>query len=179
MKGKYTKSKKAIRNTFIKLIRDKNINKISVSEITRLAGVSRGTFYLHYKDVDDLYNDIEDEIYYELEKVFNTYYKSKENLDLENLVNKTIDFLYDSKEIFLVLIKPDHIDRTMRRLRVFCFNYMIFPQLENLGLTYQQNRAIFISHGFTGVLSDWISNDMILDKKTLSTTLIDLISQIR
>lgn len=39
---------------FIELIQSKDISGISVSDICRLAGVSRTTFYVHYTDIYDL-----------------------------------------------------------------------------------------------------------------------------
>ncbi len=179
MRGKYTKSKKAIRNTFVTLIKTKEINNISVSEITRNADVSRGTFYLHYKDVDDLYNDIEDEVYEKLSSLFDSYYQSKENLDLDNLITSLIEFIYDSKETFLAITTPAHIDRTLNRLRDFCYKRMVFPSYEKQTIEYQKTRAIFISNGVVGVLSNWILGGMHLDKKVLTDELKNIISQIR
>ncbi len=179
MKGKYTKSKKAIRDTFINLIDEKDINKVTVSEIARAADVSRGTFYLHYKDVDDLYTDIEDEMYGRLAELFNDYYQSKELLDLESLIPAIINFIYDNKETFSVITKPINIDRTLRRLRNFCLKRMVFPHIKELGLPYQETRAIFISNGFVGVLSEWILSDMKIEKKDLIYSLKEIIKQIR
>ncbi len=179
MKEKCTKSKIAIRKTFIALIKEKDINKINVSEISRLANVSRGTFYLHFKGIDDLYNDIENEVYNEIEELFDNYYQSKEDLDLDSLLSALINFIYDSKETFIVITQPVHIDRTLRRLRDFCYERMVFPHIKELDLQYQQTRAVFISSGVVGVLSDWIVSGMKLDKEKLITILKELISQIR
>ncbi len=45
---KYTK--KAIRDGFLRLLAEKPIEKISVTEICREADINRGTFYAHYSD---------------------------------------------------------------------------------------------------------------------------------
>ncbi|WP_425524836.1 TetR/AcrR family transcriptional regulator [Bacillus atrophaeus] len=57
------KTKSAIKHAFLKLLHEKEINKITVSDLSKKADISRGTFYLHYKDVFDLYEQIEDEIF--------------------------------------------------------------------------------------------------------------------
>ena len=41
-----------------KLVFEKGYDKISVSEITKKAGVSKGSFYIHYHTKDDLIQDI-------------------------------------------------------------------------------------------------------------------------
>ena len=40
------------------LLRNKPYSKITVTELCRLADINRGTFYIHYFDVDDVLDDI-------------------------------------------------------------------------------------------------------------------------
>ena len=40
------------------LLQIKPYTKISVTELCRLADINRGTFYIHYFDVDDVLDDI-------------------------------------------------------------------------------------------------------------------------
>lgn len=56
------RTKQNIKQSFIKLIEDKGFSNITVSDITRDAGVSRGTFYVHYTDKYELLAKIEDEL---------------------------------------------------------------------------------------------------------------------
>ena len=56
-------TRQAIRNSFLKLIAEKPIERISVTELCRDAGVNRGTFYAHYTDAYDLRNSLETELY--------------------------------------------------------------------------------------------------------------------
>ena len=44
------KTKTAIKNAFIQLLEEKDLEKITIQNITQLADVNRGTFYLHYED---------------------------------------------------------------------------------------------------------------------------------
>jgi AcrR family transcriptional regulator len=45
-------------NALVELMRDKPINQITVQEVLKQAGVGRSTFYLHYRDKDDLFLDL-------------------------------------------------------------------------------------------------------------------------
>ncbi len=45
------KTEQLIKRVFLKLLKEKSLNKITVAEIARLADLGRGTFYLHYGDV--------------------------------------------------------------------------------------------------------------------------------
>ncbi len=42
----------------MELLNTKPFSKISVTEICRLADINRGTFYIHYYDVDDVLDDV-------------------------------------------------------------------------------------------------------------------------
>ncbi len=50
-----------IRKSFTKLLSLKPIQSISVKELCEEAGINRGTFYTHYKDLYDLRDSIEEE----------------------------------------------------------------------------------------------------------------------
>jgi AcrR family transcriptional regulator len=44
----------AIQSAFLKLIFEKDINKITVKELCEQADINKSTFYLHYRDIYDL-----------------------------------------------------------------------------------------------------------------------------
>ena len=49
------KTKRAILNALIELLQKKCIDKITVTELAHKAEINKGTFYLHYSDMHDLY----------------------------------------------------------------------------------------------------------------------------
>ena len=57
---RYTKM--MIRSSFIELLREKPVAKVSVTELCERAGINRATFYAHYADPSDLLRSIEEEI---------------------------------------------------------------------------------------------------------------------
>lgn len=59
---KNQKTEKKIRDTFIFLMLEKPIDKITVTEICKKAGLNRCTFYLHYQSVEVLLEIIENEL---------------------------------------------------------------------------------------------------------------------
>ena len=52
-------TKRIIRETFLDLLREKDVPSITVKEICEKAGVNRTTFYNHYCDIYDLLEDTE------------------------------------------------------------------------------------------------------------------------
>lgn len=55
-------TQKNLRQAFWNLYQQKPIEKITIKEVTDLAGYNRGTFYLYYKDIYDILTAIEQEL---------------------------------------------------------------------------------------------------------------------
>lgn len=56
------KTLRSIRSAFMQLRKSKPVEKISVKELAQLAEISKGTFYLHYKDIFDLSDSLQNEV---------------------------------------------------------------------------------------------------------------------
>lgn len=51
-------TKKAIIHTFLTLLNEQSLDKITVKDIVSICGINRNTFYYYYKDIYDLIEDI-------------------------------------------------------------------------------------------------------------------------
>lgn len=56
------RSQKLIKKAFAKLLHEKELSKITVSDIVKEAEICRGTFYAHFMDINDLFDQMENEI---------------------------------------------------------------------------------------------------------------------
>ena len=56
------KTKNQLRQGLARLMLEKSLKEITVKELTDLVDMNRGTFYLHYRDIYDLYAQIEAEL---------------------------------------------------------------------------------------------------------------------
>ena len=54
MDKRQIKTKRSIKNAFLKIRSKKSIEKITIKELSDEAEISKATFYLHYKDIYDL-----------------------------------------------------------------------------------------------------------------------------
>ena len=59
------KTKRLLREGLAKLMLEKPVKNITVREISELVDINRGTFYLHYKDIYDMVEQIQNEIFEE------------------------------------------------------------------------------------------------------------------
>lgn len=113
------KTKKAINDSFLKLLQNRPLSKISIAELARDAQINKGTFYLHYRDVYDLYQyalkdflrHIADEITF-LDLFFT---------DIESFAYKLYD-LSISKNFFKnnPFFSPENAPYNMESMQLFC-----------------------------------------------------------
>lgn len=77
MKGNQTvdprvrKTKRAIRNAFAKLLSEKEIDTITIREVSELSEINRKTFYRYYRGIYQVVDEIEDEVVNAFENVLN------------------------------------------------------------------------------------------------------------
>ncbi len=56
------KTRRAITNAFLQLRKHKPLERITIKELAQLAEISKATFYLHYKDIYDLSQQLQNEV---------------------------------------------------------------------------------------------------------------------
>lgn len=95
------KTKNKIKKAFLELYETKGIEKISIKEITDLAGVNRGTFYVYYMDIYDLLEKVETEAFELLKGKAITIAKAL-------LLNDNFEAVLPSKDFFLE--NKDYLD---------------------------------------------------------------------
>ena len=109
MKNKTTdrrirKTRNAIKNGLAELLLEKSIGDISVRELTEKVDLNRGTFYLHYKDIFDLVEQIETEMFEELQYIIDSHPAKEMNGEplplLEDIFNLEISTW------FIILFNP-------------------------------------------------------------------------
>lgn len=69
VKKRNTETKQQIKTSFTKLLKEKGMDSLTISDIARDANINRGTFYLHYLDKYDLMEKLENDVIEELTKI--------------------------------------------------------------------------------------------------------------
>ena len=92
-------SKKLLKNALLELLREKRIDKISISELCSAAQINRTTFYKYYGNQYDLLAEMEQDFFRQLQENF----LDKDPDDVENLT-ELIRFLDADQDRWKVLI---------------------------------------------------------------------------
>lgn len=70
-----------IKSTYIALLDQMPKNKITVTMLCEETGINRGTFYLHYETLDDVWKDIENDLIQESEDIMNLAQANGKKID--------------------------------------------------------------------------------------------------
>lgn len=96
MDRRQTKTKKLIKDAYLNLLREKPINKITVTEIAKKANIERKTFYLHYSCTDDIIFEYEQDYYTFIMKYLGKYVNQPQYgiHDILNRINRILIHLF-------------------------------------------------------------------------------------
>ena len=98
------KTRKQLRECLITLLKEKKVQDITVRELTDMADLNRGTFYLHYKDVFDLLEKTEAE----LQEDFHQLVCKHDAVDLKQrpsvIFNEIYSLVYDNADLIEILL---------------------------------------------------------------------------
>ncbi|MBN2983729.1 TetR/AcrR family transcriptional regulator [Cohnella algarum] len=92
------KTKKALHQALLTLLRSKALESISVSALCREAKVNRGTFYLHYPDVGALFDEHLKHLLKDLEESYYEPYRHVSRLIPRDLDPSTIRIFHHVKK---------------------------------------------------------------------------------
>ena len=76
---RYNVSEEAISQAFFILLKEKSIDKITVSDVIKKAGIVRSTFYNHYENIPDLINVIEDKTIQDIFSLMETFHPKNDH----------------------------------------------------------------------------------------------------
>lgn len=160
------KTKQQLQDGFIQLRKKKDLKDITVKELCELTDLNRGTFYLHYKDIYDLSEQLESSLFISLQDVLDKHSLDYENnltnspkpllRDILQLIKDNADFctmlLSDTGEItFINKLKKLVLDIVFKK----CINIFDFNKEEHF--TYSYN---FILYGCIGIIDSWLLNGL-------------------
>ncbi len=174
------KTEKSIKETFLALLKKKSLNKITVAEITRHADIGRGTFYLHYTDVYDLYENIEQDLMDSLVRVFEKAFPTTDSGNSRKLTEELTLYIEENKELFRALTRADN-GNTMYKLKKLFYS-MVFKEdaaiNPNGDKQFDLTESVFVVSGIIGVLEKWITEDCHPSRDIIAKNLNTIIMKI-
>lgn len=156
------RTKRLLRQGITTLIKQKSIKKISVRELTDLVEINRGTFYLHYKDIYDLVEQIENSLCEEFDVILE---KSVAEYNGDSLIvfQGLCDFLDNNKDICYALLSDNGDINFLLKLRAIisrrCFSNIPKEYFKFQGKNDYIYVISYFESGTVGILRYWLSDD--------------------
>ncbi len=151
-------------NTFLGLLKEKQFNRISVADICRTANISRGTFYVHYRDINDLIDYINswyiDAITPMICRVYEEPYSDENDLDI---LRDIMALLSSWPEYAITILGHEKGQDVIERVTELVLTKYI-ESLKARGDTVDMNDAMYrFSYSFYGgwgVFRQWCRNGL-------------------
>lgn len=110
------KTKALLRRGLGDLLREKSLKDITVTELTRRVDVNRGTFYCHYKDIYDLAEQLEEEVFGAFTAVMDAYSAERLRQGLRPILRDIFEFIDRNADLCGVLLRETGENRFLARL---------------------------------------------------------------
>ncbi|MCM3024665.1 TetR/AcrR family transcriptional regulator [Bacillus ginsengihumi] len=174
------KTKEALHNTLLELLNEKALEDISISEICRKAKINRGTFYLHYNQIEDLFEEYFKEITADLARSYQEPYRHVSVLKTSELEPSTI-------RIFHHIEKYKSFYRIIFSKKVpLRYYYLLFEKLNHLflqdkemsfkeGINYQLYCS-YQANAIIGMIIHWYQNDFSYSPSYLNNQLVQFLN---
>lgn len=159
--GDTKKTTTKIKLALLELLNEREPSKINITDLVKVAGIYRATFYLHYKSLNDVIEGIEKDVY----ECYNSIKHEMENVDIYDnmsiLIDKIGEYIKLDKKYLKTIINTNCFNRITLRLKELLDEIVISNLCKyehNIdGDEFSLNISMFTG-GLVFAYRDWINN---------------------
>ncbi len=155
------KTKKQLRQGLTKLLEEKSVKDITVRELSDLVDINRATFYLHYKDIFDMVDKIETEMFENFHDLLDRHPAKSLNGKPLPMIIDVFRFVNDNSDMCKVLLSKNGDISFVNRLKELVKERCLNDWMEIFNTSKSQNFEYyysFIVSGCIGLLQNWLEN---------------------
>lgn len=167
------KTKQAIKNALYELIEINGFGSITVKALTEKAQINRGTFYLHYENIEDLISEYYDDFVVILYNLFNKSIEERKSSVIVSdsdstratsiLIINILQFIKENQKSFKLLWLRGYHLSNRKKIKMFVED-ILFNHEEALLKTKRLPvpKKYYFSYVFSscmGIIAEWIDSD--------------------
>ena len=163
-------TKLTIANALLILLKTQPLNKITVTQITKEANLTRQTFYRNFEDKEDLVN------WYFEKLVLKSFRQMDNGCSLYEALHLKFEFILNEHSFFKEAFKSNDYNNLIN----YDYNciYNFYKEIIENNLTHQIDKEIdfllkMYCKGSIDMTVDWILNDMPIDIDSIVILLIE------
>ena len=134
-------TKKALLDALVICLKDQDFNEITTIRLVQTAGISRSSFYTHYKDKFEMIDSYQKELFHKLEYIFDKYEGKKEGAFLE---------------IFEILTREKLLSALLSTNGAKEIQDFLINKLQRM--IAKDYASIYLAHAIFGACQAWIKN---------------------
>lgn len=163
------RTKKALYEALLTLLKEKSINEITVTELTTLADVNRATFYFYYTDLIDMLQQIQNEAYDSFTEVIQKATIHVSTIDgFTEYAERLFNYCKENEALVRFIINND----VNNRLYTYIKQLMLTNIPNTKEIFGENNPAKFISNyvitAMIGICIDWMDDGMKIPARDLA-----------
>ena len=163
------RTKKALYDALLVLLKDKTINEITVTELTTLADVNRATFYFYYTDLIDMLQQIQNEAFEAFKNVIQKTTISVSTIEgFTEYAENLFDFCTKHETLVRFVVKNDTNNQVYKQIQNLMIN-----NIPNSKDTFDKGNPAryatsYILNAMVGVMIDWMNEGMLIPPHDLA-----------
>ena len=172
------KSKAAIKNALLDIMYEKDFKQITVNELLKRANVSRGTFYAHFSNLEDVRQQLINDLFDHADYLFGEYTASELEKDPYPIMLMAADMMLASRDPAKRLFKFVNVYDLGINLKTWLTKYILSDAalVERWGGTEAATiYARFIAGGVMHAYNMWILDDFDVSAETLAHALCNIL----
>lgn len=164
-----------LKNSYMSLVRERPVGKITVKDICEGAEVNRSTFYLYYNEPNDILMELEDETISLVEDSLYSIGASEETSpDAQSYLLSFLREIRKSGELLKTLLVENSDPHFRRKLQAVALKmaesaFNVDLESESKSATY-----LYIVSGSIELIIDWLKSDYATSEQTMCKLLYKL-----
>ena len=181
------KTRRKLKESFLTLLATQRLGEINIKDLTETAEITRGTFYLHYKDKESYIHVMMLEL---IDECFKSVIHSLEQADQdeqeEHLMQPTFslvhlfEYVSERPAFFKVLLLDETGSSYQPYFNQKLANYMIehqkFSELGRQSRVPQELISSFLSYSILGYIVNWLDNGQMYAHRFMAQNLAKLLN---
>ncbi len=178
--GRYERTEEDLRDAFRILAGKKELDKITVSEITKLTGITRSTFYNHYVDMPTFIDAMEEQVLQEIIEMLRRFEPNNSVEVSRRFFIFLCSYIYENRFLARILVTP-HANLFVEKALSMLHQYSN-EKREHSHKTGEEQTAFgyalaYAIGGVVGVLHKWAVNGLADSPETVAGYLTGLFSE--
>lgn len=167
-----SRTRRAIKNALLTLMKTKGISNISVSELSETADINRKTFYMHYQSVTNVLEEIENELISDLKNIicnFDFGDNPKQTyhifMGLNQLINQNFEFYQE-------LIRMDESISLIKKIKQVLKDTLLQIAVPKIKVDHAFLNLIleYITSGIVSMYIEWFYSEQNISLENVAKT---------